>query len=178
VYCAAESGSVSMLRYLKQHGAVSDAATMRCAAQEGHQHVLLYLHAEGCQFDELVPIWAVQGGAHYGTVRWLHGAGCGWNTYSMAVAAAHANSVAVLQYVFEHTVQQWSAADLTAMLNVAGAHNKLDTAMWLRHQAHAVWPTVLQYSEVQYAKQWYGATLAWEARSEGCISPIISTTTT
>jgi hypothetical protein len=58
-----------------------------------------------------------------------------------------------------------SAAQLTDLLNVAGAYNQLTIARWLRRQG-AEWPAVLGHDDLP----WRTDVLQW-ARDEGCASP-------
>jgi hypothetical protein len=63
-----------------------------------------------------------------------------------------------------------SAAQLTHVLNVAGANNKLRVAKWLRQQG-AEWPEELRINPFS----WKGNVLQW-ARDEGCTAPTTTAT--
>eukprot|EP00953_Heterococcus_sp_UTEX-ZZ885_P009669 5679-Heterococcus_DN1.PRE.1 len=72
---AAESGSIDMLKWLKEQGSVFDKSTMRSAADHGH--VVRYLRAEGCPWhfeaclaalrrsDRDLILWALEHGFEY-----------------------------------------------------------------------------------------------------------------
>jgi hypothetical protein len=78
--------------------------------------------------------------------------------------------------ILAYVIQQGGlpeAAELTHMLNAAGAYGKVEATKWLR-QRGAEWPAVLQYTEVgvygmPVRHSWWGPVLDW-ARSEGCTS--------
>jgi hypothetical protein len=106
------------------------------------------------------------------TLLWLHENGCPWNVADVRTAAVKSGKISILAYVIQHGGMP-DAAELTDMLNVAGAHGEVEAAKWLRQQG-AQWPTVLQYTEppvqgmpLQFSG--WGLVLDW-ARSEGCTS--------
>jgi hypothetical protein len=82
----------------------------------------------------------------------------------MRRSAAQGGSIAVMQCLQQQGVVS-SAAQLTRMLQITGAHKHVHAAQWLRQQG-AEWPAVLGEGK----SSWTGDTLAW-ARAEGCTSP-------
>jgi hypothetical protein len=137
---------------------------MEAAAANGHTAICAYLHAEQCPWDEGACDDAAHNG-HVDTLRWLHEHGCGWNVDVIRIAAAESGSVDTMMYLQQQDDVDLGAAALAVMLNVAGGHNHLAAAQWLRAQG-AEWPGVLSY----IWQPWSGETLAW-ARAEGCTSP-------
>jgi hypothetical protein len=99
------------------------------------------------------------------TLRCLHELGYPWDDTSICITAASSGKVAIMEYLLQQGVVP-TAAQLTDMLNAAGAHSHMHAAQWLRQQG-AEWPTVLRFGMYH---TWYGEALAW-ARAEGCKSP-------
>jgi hypothetical protein len=166
--CAARSGSVPLMQYLRGYRAELTADTMREAAQEGHTELCAYLHSQQCPMDELCCAAAASAG-HADTLRWLHSHGCPWQADDrICVDAAAGGAVDALDYLVEQGIVM-DDATLTAMLNAAGANSKLATAQWLWLHG-AAWPAVL----ADDSTVWRGAVLVW-ARAEGCKAPAIAT---
>jgi hypothetical protein len=99
-------------------------------------------------------------------LHWLREQGCPCNPEAVRCLAAADDDLDLVLYIAE-VQPAASAAQLTQMLNVAGANGSLETAEWLRQQG-AGWPAVLRYR----ARSWRGAALQW-ARAEGCTSPVV-----
>jgi hypothetical protein len=99
------------------------------------------------------------------TLRFLQQHGCPWEGNQMRKHAAQSGSVPVMHYLQQQGLLA-TAAELTLVLNIAGAHCKLTTVKWLREQG-AQWPDKLKYK----SKFWRGATLAWP-RQQGCSAPL------
>jgi hypothetical protein len=160
---AAESGSVELLQYLKQHDCEFDTETMSFASAKGNTHVCEYLLSEQCPWDLSACLYAANG-SHLSTLRWLHEQGCPCDTHAVRVAATKAGHAAILKFMqsFEPAA---NAAQLTELLNLAGAWSRREAALWLRQQG-AEWPAVLQAGFMS----WEGDALQW-ARDEGCTSP-------
>jgi hypothetical protein len=159
---AAESSSIEVLQYLKQQGGVFTKRAMRMAAYMGNLHVIQYLHSEQCPWDTS----ACTNACGVDILHWLREQGCPGNPEAVRCAAAEADDLDMVLYMAE-VQPAASAAQLTQMLNAAGANDSLETAEWLRQQG-AKWPAVLRYSE----RSWRGAALQW-ARAEGCTSPVV-----
>jgi hypothetical protein len=124
------------------------------------------LRAEQCPWDAAACESAARGG-HLDLLRWLHEQGCPWDTTAVRSAAAGSGHLPVLEHMqaFEPAP---STAQLTELLNVAGAHSHRATALWLRQQG-ARWPAVLG---IDYCP-WQAGVLQW-AKAEGCTSPLWS----
>jgi hypothetical protein len=189
--CAAGSGSIELLDYLKSEHCAFSEDTAYNAAGLGQIAVLDYLQKEGCPWDVDVTAVAARG-RHIAALKWLREHGCPFEMDTIAYDAAEGGSIQVLQYlvgqgaaldVEANGAQLWLAAalggsieilnylvqrglepdehTLTAMLNVAGASEQLAAAQWCR-QRGAKWPPWLMFDV-----PWEGATLAW-VRAEGC----------
>jgi hypothetical protein len=169
---ASGSCSVEMLTWLYQQGyAFVEGRCMQCAAKAGLLDNCKYLLSIGCPFTDLVCSEAALIG-HFKIVRWAHQAGSPLHASDeIAQHAARLNNLEMLQYMQQQHVV-WKAAQLSELLNAAGAYEHLDVAKWLRQQG-AQWPAVLQhtmtYSQQTVLTHWKGETLVW-ARSEGCTS--------
>jgi hypothetical protein len=95
---AARSGSINMLKWLKQHGCVYDNASCRAAAAGAHTHVLQHLRDEGCEWD----CWTCAAAAvhgHLSTLQWLYEQGCPWSADRICGAAAYSGSIEMLHYL-------------------------------------------------------------------------------
>eukprot|EP00953_Heterococcus_sp_UTEX-ZZ885_P002106 1644-Heterococcus_DN1.PRE.5 len=160
---AAESGDMQLLQYLKQQGGMFSEDVMRAAAHAGDVHLCRYLYDEQCPWDTTACENAAHGG-HVDTLRWLHEQDCPWDPYTVRSAAAVGGHADVLNYMhrFEPIA---SAAELTELLNTAGAFGHIAAAQWLRHHG-ARWPALLKHG----AFPWTNEALQW-ARFEGCLSP-------
>jgi hypothetical protein len=75
---AAKSGSIDLLRWLKEHGSEFEFSNCEGAAFGAHQHVLQYLHDEGCEWDDSACSGAARNG-HLKVLQWLHEQGCPWD---------------------------------------------------------------------------------------------------
>jgi hypothetical protein len=165
---ACRSGSIPLLRWLKEQGVGFTARTLGSAASRGHIDLCEYLLSVDCPMDASACVVA----ANYSqtaTVRWLHEHGCPWNAFAVCVVAAECGNVELIQYVLANVPQGAAGAEaLTILLNAAAACEQLEAAQWLRAQG-AEWPTLLSYKTLIFDKRklWKGATLEW-ARSEGC----------
>jgi hypothetical protein len=163
---AAGSGSTELMLYLLQQGIQCDADVMCCAAQKGHIAVCQLLREHQCPWDESCSESAAEGG-HTDTLNWLMQNGCPWSVQEVCACAAQSGSVDTMTSVLQ--LQGVStAAQLTHMLNAAGARDELIAVQWLRVQQCAEWPAYLEYDGVS----WTGATLTW-AREQGCTSPTL-----
>jgi hypothetical protein len=161
---AAHAGAVAKLKWLHSVAGCSfDEFTMRTAAGSGQLRICQYLHAEGCTWSASACKWALCGN-HIDTLRWLHEHGCPWDAAALSSEAARAGRLEVMAYLQQQGVL--TAAAVTHMLLLAGVHNQLPAVQWLRQQAAAEWPPVLQWRQ----RLWKGAVLEW-ARAEGCTAP-------
>jgi hypothetical protein len=169
---AARSGNIEVTAWVKQQpDVVCNEDAIAAAAAKGHTAMCEYLHAEQCPWNESACNAAASSG-QLDTLRWLHECGCPWYATGVCKAAAASGSVAVMEYLREQNVE-FTVAGLTSMLDIAGTHNHLAAAQWLRQQG-AEWPAVLGGSlAVNYRlTPWSDELLAW-ARAEGCTSTII-----
>eukprot|EP00953_Heterococcus_sp_UTEX-ZZ885_P026686 14389-Heterococcus_DN1.PRE.1 len=160
---AAESGSVELLQYFREYDCLFTKAVMRAAARKGHTHICEFLRSQQCAWDSTVCEGAAEGG-QLDTLRWLRTQGCAWDVQAVCVAAASSGDVPTMEYALDAEPAA-SAAQLTEMLNAAGAHSRLAAAKWLRQQG-AGWPLVLMLDR----DPWKDGTLL-RARREGCTSP-------
>jgi hypothetical protein len=165
---AADFNDRAVVQFLRAQGCDLKTTMYTTAAARGDTAMCAYLHAEQCPWNtRACSVAAVNG--HASTLRWMREHGCPWNEYCVQTSAAEGGSVEALQFLREEQGIVPSAGMLAQMLNVAGAHNKLAAAKWLRQQG-AEWPTVLLWDD----EQWSGDVLRW-ARAEGCTSPLEST---
>jgi hypothetical protein len=167
---AALGGNIEMVNWLQQQQHRVEVEmhehAMLCAASAGHiaMCAYLHLHLQHCPWSTEACKNAARGG-HADTLRCLHELGYPWNESTICITAASSGTVAVMEYLLQQGVVL-TAAQLTEMLNAAGAHNHMHAAQWLRQQG-ADWPTVLRFGIYH---TWHGKALAW-ARAEGCKSP-------
>jgi hypothetical protein len=124
-----------------------------------------YLRAEQYPWDASACACAA-GCGHIDTLLWLREQGCPWDVETVCLAAAAAGCTLVIEYMLRTEPAAATAAQLTGMLNAAGAHSGPATAKWLR-QLGAGWPTELRYDGCP----WRDDVLQW-ARDEGCTSSI------
>jgi hypothetical protein len=168
---AAGSGNIEMTAWVKQQQLrLPYRADSICkAARNGHTTMCEFLRAEQCPWNEYACLAAAYGG-QVDTLRWLHEQGCPWYEEFTAEKAAEGGSIEVILYMRQAGVE-FTGEQLTVMLNIAGAYNKLEAAQWLRQQG-AEWPPMLMYKRYSTGTglQWQGDALAW-AREEGCTAP-------
>jgi hypothetical protein len=157
---AASSGNVEMMAWVKQQpDVVCNEEAIWEAACGGHTAVCEYMHAEGYDLDETACSCAARFG-HVHTLRWLHEHGCPWDVEGVCLDAAEGGNIDVMVYLQQDEDVNLDAAMLTRMLNVAGAHDKLAAAQWLREQG-AEWHEVLRCRRVLCAISWSGDLLQW-----------------
>jgi hypothetical protein len=179
MFDATRSGSIEVVMWLRAEQHVQlDVGLIEMAAMQKHLAVIQYLREAGCPWDASACTAAA--GYHSrriktadercATLKWLLDNGCPWNIAEVRKEAA-ANGIDMLAYVIQHGGVP-DAAELTQMLNAAGAFGKLEAVKWLRQQG-ADWPAVLQYQylfcNAPLVQAWSVSTLKW-ARSEGCTS--------
>jgi hypothetical protein len=161
---AARCNTLAAVQFLRAQGCPWDAGVFSAAAARGDTDMCAYLHAEHCPWNGAVCYQAALNG-HASTLRWLHEHGCPLMVDHVDPPAAQSGSVEVLVYLQQQRQgASFTTDQLTEMLNIAGAHNKLAAAQWLKQQG-AEWPAVLSYGE-----PWSGDVLSW-ARAEGCTAP-------
>jgi hypothetical protein len=160
---AASGNELAVVQFLRSQSCPWSTVVFNQAAQRGHTEICAYLHSEQCPWSSTTCTLAAACG-HTSTLRWLREHGCPWQIEDVCLFTAAGDSVDVMVYLQQQGVLT-DAALLTRMLNIAGAHNKLAAAKWLRDQG-AAWPAALRWQP----KQWSGETLTW-ARAEGCTSP-------
>jgi hypothetical protein len=123
-------------QWLLEVGFAIDEDTANAASADDQTKVLLWLLEHGCPINEM---------RLYGT-------------------AAYYGNINVLNLLQEQGLLP-GPEPLSDVLQVAGVHDQLAAAQWLR-QRGAEWPAVLQDLD----RSWQGEVLAW-ARAEGCTSP-------
>jgi hypothetical protein len=156
---AAIDGSISTLRWLKQQGCAFATQCCYNAAQHNQLSSLQYLHSEGCEWDSTVLDVSAD---KLELFQWAAEHDYPGEAHTVCSEVAKRGSVPVLIYLQQKGLI--TAENLTHLMNVAGAYNRLAAVKWLRQQG-AEWPDVLLYiNEV-----WSCSTLEY-ARDEGCIS--------
>eukprot|EP00953_Heterococcus_sp_UTEX-ZZ885_P028202 15048-Heterococcus_DN1.PRE.4 len=170
-HSAAGVSTVEVLTWLHETGLEFDGCCMQYAAKSGRLNNCKYLLSTGCPFTDAVCSEAALIG-HFEVVRWAHQAGCPLiDGDEIAQHAARLGNLETLQYMQQQQIV-WTAAELSELLNAAGAYEHLDVAKWLRQQG-AQWPDALQHACRAllgiHLKHWKGETLVW-ARAEGCTS--------
>jgi Ankyrin repeats (3 copies) len=95
---AAASGSIEMLRYLKQQGCEYNTNILYAAAVHGRLAVCQFLVAEQCPYDARACSLAAAAG-HLETVRFLHESGCPWKHDTICAEAAESGNIELLQYL-------------------------------------------------------------------------------
>jgi hypothetical protein len=187
---AAEGGSIEVMKWLRaEHHARLSTLLLHTAALNEQLAVVQYLKAEGCPWDTTACTAAASSynfNAHFNarrrgktdrkctTLQWLHENGCPWDVSAVRISAAETGHTCALTYIL-HQEGMPDAAELTHMLNAAGACYHLETVKLLR-EIGAEWPAVLQYRRGHNARAltpWQGSTLDW-ARSQGCKSKAAS----
>eukprot|EP00953_Heterococcus_sp_UTEX-ZZ885_P028200 15048-Heterococcus_DN1.PRE.2 len=193
--CAAAEGYLDMCQFLWDVGCDWDELVAAEACCSGNLELVQWLHDDGCHVSagfanvhQAVALLtsllgclsmdmhsmkvAVCSALLRLVVRWAQQAGCEFgDAGEIAQHAARLGSLETLQYMQQQQIV-WTAAELSELLNAAGAYEHLDTAKWLRQQG-AEWPVELKHTFTPLHRtvltHWKGKTLAW-ARSEGCTS--------
>eukprot|EP00953_Heterococcus_sp_UTEX-ZZ885_P032031 16755-Heterococcus_DN1.PRE.3 len=168
----AGGGALHVLEWMQQQGLVFTETTMTFAAMHGHLQLCQWLRAQQCPWDGSAATTAAFGN-YSDVLRWLIESGCphhafGEHVCTSAVRGFGHGDFSTLQCLCDCGIMAEPAV-LTDALNVAGAHNKLAVAQWLR-QRGAQWPAVLCCPTLRGSTAWRGDSLAW-ARAEGCASP-------
>jgi hypothetical protein len=138
VCTAAESNSMKVLLWLQQQGNVFAEHVMKWAVEHGSTTIIEWLHAHDCPWSDDI-LCAAAFNAHTDLFMWLHHNGCpgSWHAAvqvnDICWCAAAGGCVEVLEYC-EAQRGQWSATDLTVMLNAAGIWDRLDAVKWLRER--------------------------------------------
>jgi hypothetical protein len=161
---ALRCNQLAVVQFLRAEGCPWGLDTYCAAATRGHTDLCAYLYAAQCPRDAgtaACDCAAMNG--HASTLRWLREYDFPWQADGLPLLAARGDSVDTMVALQQLGIV-YDAEMLSDMLNVAGVHNKLVVAKWLRQQG-AEWPGVLQWTEA-----WSGDALAW-ARAEGCTSP-------
>jgi hypothetical protein len=164
---AAARGSVHVLQWAKQQGAVFTAENMVHAAMFGRIAVCEYLLAQQCPCNDDVCTAAVEG-CHLSTLQWLMEHGCLYDLNALRVKAAQHGHTTVLEFLQQFDVESLPQALMLALF-IAGLSSQLAAAQWLRARG-APWPPTLSlpFGDEQ---QWPEPMVEW-ARAEGCTSPL------
>jgi hypothetical protein len=166
IQAAASSGSVELTEWVRQQpGVTLNSTAVAAAAAQGHTAVCAFLLQHHHHVLNTTACLSAVKSGHVDTLRFLRQRGCPWDADQVRIGAAVVGSVELLQYLQQEGLLA-TAAQLTLVLNIAGAHCKLEAVKWLREQG-AQWPDKLKYK----SKYWRGATLAW-ARLQGCTAPL------
>jgi hypothetical protein len=161
---AARCNKLAVVQFLHTLGCPWDTRVFNAAAARGDIALCAYLRSEQCPWTEKTCDKAILKG-HVSTLSWLREHGCPWNLGMSHLYAAQGGSIDMMVYVQQQRVV-FTAQMLTHMLKIAGVHNKLAAAKWLRHEG-AAWPNELSY----WRQPWSGDVLEW-ARAEGCTAPV------
>ena len=98
--CAAELGSLRLLKWTRENNLVWSVLTCSSAANKGHLPVLQYLHENGCPWHSHTYFCAASNG-HLPTLQYLHENGCPWSSETCRCAAQNGHLPA-LQYLHEN----------------------------------------------------------------------------
>jgi hypothetical protein len=95
---AARSGTIDVLKWLKEHGCVYDTHTCAGAAAGARTDVLQYLRDERCESNQRACVAAARSG-HLATLQWLRERGRPWPAERMCGDAAWSGSIEMLLYL-------------------------------------------------------------------------------
>jgi hypothetical protein len=129
---AARSGSIDVLRWLKEQGCNFGASTCKAAAARAHVHVLQFLHDEGCEWDKTACSAATRNG-HLSTLQWLHEHGCPWDDDRICDDAAECGSIEILMYLRQQGCEYNEQTIITA-----AESGHLETVRFL-HESGCLW---------------------------------------
>eukprot|EP00953_Heterococcus_sp_UTEX-ZZ885_P012004 6916-Heterococcus_DN1.PRE.1 len=152
---AAKCGSIEMMHWLTQGGAVYDATVMTTAADNGHLDICKHLRAQGCDWD----CDATFAAKTVEVLKWLHENGCPWDVDMMLLMTLDRDS---RKYVISKSGT--SISKLSELLNIVGIEFNSYIGDRLREEG-AEWPTVLKYGRRVGKPEM----LEW-ARRRGCTS--------
>jgi hypothetical protein len=129
---AVRCNKLATVQFFRAQGCPWGYSVFNLAAARGHTAMCAYLHAERCPWSSDTCAAAAVNG-HDSTLRWLREHGCPWNAAKIHTAAAQGGSAEALECLQQQGIEL--AADmLKEMLNIAGVHNRLAAAKWLRQQ--------------------------------------------
>jgi hypothetical protein len=132
----------------------------------GHLDTLRYLVEQGCPHDGVAACSAAARMGHIDTLRYMRERNWPWDAVKACEMTAASGSVDIIKFIVEQDNLVFTAAQLTKMLNAAGASSAVETARWLREQG-AQWPAVLVYNghygdgEHAMGSSWRDFTLKW-----------------
>jgi hypothetical protein len=163
-HLAMQTGAVALADWLLDENYIQLHPSLMCtAAEHGQPAMCQYLRGRGCEWDVTMCSRSCFYADHSAVLRWLHESGCPWDAEEVALNAAICGSVGILDYLLQQGVLPEGDL-LTEMLAAAGAHNRLEAAVWLREHG-ADWPPALMCNVP--AMYWSRELVAW-ARGEGC----------
>ena len=84
--CAAQSGHLEVLKWLRENDFPWDYKTCMSAAEYGHLELLQWARANGCPWDAFTCMYAAQGG-RLEVVQWARANGCPWDAFTCMYAA-------------------------------------------------------------------------------------------
>jgi hypothetical protein len=156
--CAAVSGRLDVLHFLRSRGLFSSSTHLLCAevAGRGHLHVLKWLRENGCGWEGDT-CWKAAESGHLDVLKWAREKGCKWDAWTCAFAAegGHLN---VLKWARENGCK-WDA--WTCTYAARGGH--LNVLKWARENG-CVWDErTCSYA----ARGGHFNVLKW-AREKGC----------
>jgi hypothetical protein len=129
--CAAAAKSpraASLLQYLRSEGVAFDASLMVTAIRYQELPLVQWLHEHGgCPLSEEA-VLAAANLEDLTALSWLHSVDCPCDYNFLCLAAASNGAIALLQWIKDNGVVNWSPAVLTGSLNVAGVNQQLEAA--------------------------------------------------
>jgi hypothetical protein len=153
---AAECGSMEIILWLTERGAVFDTQTMKAAAKHGYLDICKHLRSQGCHWDDHVTFAAKT----LEILKWLHENGCPWDVDMTLLMMPDRP---IRKYVIAESGT--SVSKLSELLNLAGIEFNSYIGKRLREEG-AKWPNILKYGR----QVWKPEMIEW-ARSQGCTSP-------
>jgi hypothetical protein len=128
--CTAAACSIyaaSTLQYLHAEGVPFEPSIMSTAISYQKLPVLQWMYQHGCPLSKE----AAEAAAYLqdlSVLSWLHSKGCPCDYEDLSFKAARTGYTTLLQWMKDNDVIDWSAADLSEYLNVAGILGHLGTA--------------------------------------------------
>ena len=125
--CAAQSGNLDNMKWLKQEGCPWDADTFSGAIENGNLDNMKWLKQHGCSWNS----YLFSSAAYYGnldTMKWLRKEQCPWNKNTFESAARNGN-LDNMKWLKRHGCP-WNCNTFLS----AVSHGNLDNLEWLRQQ--------------------------------------------
>lgn len=124
--CAAQSGNLELVQFLKEHKFLFDFHVHHRAALGGHIHVLKWLKEQFCMFDIDTVIHATING-DIEVLEWFKNNECPIVHHNIATTAIRIDSICTLQWLIDNGYQC-----ITHNIYYAALYGKKDVIKWLR----------------------------------------------